>query len=625
MAQAIALLKGAGLSRDEADAQRETLIEGYRWMLVDEYQDIGPDEYELIAAVAGRSLEDEDRRLSLFAVGDDDQNIYAFTGASVEFIRRFEEDYKAQPSHLVENYRSTAHIIHASNRVIAPAAERMKAGHDITVNRVRKDERPGGVVERLDSVGRGRVQVLKEAGDKLTQAVLAVEELVRLSKIVPGWNWAKAAIIAREWSYLEPVRSYCEARGIPAQTANADLPSFWRLRETQALVNWLRARDRSGLHVSELAAWMDARPDGTWWSILRDGIDDFVREVGDRETDRKDILEWLAEWGRDVRKRQTGLLLLSAHRAKGLEFDDVVVLDGAWDKRSNGEDRDAARRLYYVAMTRARLSLALMTMGTGHPILEDLNDEAFLTRGHSQGSIDLSDCGKVYRTLDLSEVDLSFAGRLNAGNASLAAVDRLETDDPLFLAERGERWVMTDRDGIVVCRLARKFAPPAGVKFLHGTVYAISTRFREDSAEEYQEHLKRDSWSVVLPELVFGPAPDTHTEVPPRRSQVTEASEATERAADLRGKFNAAVRASSTWDELQEALRSDGYELTPRGGGLILKSLVDEDEVHKASELGYAYSHLIRRFRTGFPGHPHTWLVARVLGERAGGDDPLIE
>ncbi|WP_170391075.1 RecQ family ATP-dependent DNA helicase [Ruegeria arenilitoris] len=510
MTEAIDLLKGQGLSRDEAEAQRETLIEGYRWILVDEYQDIGPQEYELIAAVAGRSIEDDDRRLSLFAVGDDDQNVYAFAGASVGFIRRFEEDYKAQPSHLIENYRSTANIIHASNHVIAPAAERMKAGHDITVNRGRKDDRPGGLLERLDSVGRGRVQVLKEAGDPLTQAVLAVEELERLSKIVPEWNWAKAAVIAREWSYLQPVRSYCEARGIPVQTANADLPNFWRLRETQTLVNWLRARDRSGLRVSELSNWMAAQPDGPWWSILREGVEDFVHEIGDRETDRRDILEWLAEWGRGVRKRQSGLLLLSAHRAKGLEFDHVVVLDGAWEKRSNGEDKDAARRLYYVAMTRARRSLALTTMTDRHPILENLNDEAFLIRRCAPGTVEVSDCRKLYKTLDLSEVFLDFAGRLHEGNASLAALERIKSDDPLLLEERGDHWVVTDRDGTAVCRLAKKFAPPAGAKFLHGNAYAISTRFREDSAEQYQSHLKRDTWTVVLPELVFGPSSVAH-------------------------------------------------------------------------------------------------------------------
>ncbi len=94
--QAVALLLGDGLTKPEAEALCETLIQGYRWLLVVEYQDIGPEEYALIGAVAGRSLED-DLRISLFAVGDDDQNIYAFAGASIDFIRRFEADHAAKP------------------------------------------------------------------------------------------------------------------------------------------------------------------------------------------------------------------------------------------------------------------------------------------------------------------------------------------------------------------------------------------------------------------------------------------------------------------------------------------------------------------------------------------------
>ena len=50
---------------------------------------------------------------------------------------------------------------------------------------------------------------------------------------------------------------------------------------------------------------------------------------------------------------------LTAHRAKGLEFDQVVVLDGGWNRIGRAEDADASRRLYYVAMTRARLTLTL--------------------------------------------------------------------------------------------------------------------------------------------------------------------------------------------------------------------------------------------------------------------------
>ena len=116
--QAVALLRGEGLPPDEADEYRARLLAGFRWILVDEYQDIGPDPYELISALAGRTLSDEDDKLSLFAVGDDDQNIYAFNGSSVAFIRRFEADYGAKPAFLTDNYRSTANIIAAANAVI---------------------------------------------------------------------------------------------------------------------------------------------------------------------------------------------------------------------------------------------------------------------------------------------------------------------------------------------------------------------------------------------------------------------------------------------------------------------------------------------------------------------------
>lgn len=51
-------------------------------------------------------------------------------------------------------------------------------------------------------------------------------------------------------------------------------------------------------------------------------------------------------WG-----EQRGLKLLTAHRAKGLEFDDLVILDGGWEQPSWNEDQDAPRRLFYVAMT----------------------------------------------------------------------------------------------------------------------------------------------------------------------------------------------------------------------------------------------------------------------------------
>ncbi len=504
--QAVDLLQGKGLAKEEAEAQRDTLIEGYRWILVDEYQDVGRDEYNLVAAVAGRSLEDRDSRLSLFAVGDDDQNIYGFKGASVEYIRRFEKDYKARPAHLVENYRSTANIINASSCVIRQAGERMKADHDLVVNANRKSDPPGGELERLDAVGRGRVQILHEASTKNEQAALALKELRRLSGLaLPGWDWTRAAVIAREWEYLEPVRSLCEEQGIPVQFATEKPAKFWRLRETQAFISWLKTRKDADLNASALADWAARQPDGKWWTLLKEGVATLVGEIGGQEAqvDRRVALEWLAEWSHDARRRQSGLLLLTAHRAKGLEFDDVVILDGGWEGRSRDRDPDSERRLYYVAMTRARRSLALLSMKRRHPIICDLDDPAFLRREPGLEPIDVSGSDRLYRTPELSNVDLSYAGRLREGHIALRALERLNIGDPIGLRQRGDRWLVVDQRDVPVGRLARSFKPPVGAAFVEGRVHAVCIWFREDGADEYREHVKRDRWPVVVPELVF--------------------------------------------------------------------------------------------------------------------------
>ena len=258
--QATALLRGEGLPPEEADDRRERLLAGFRWILVDEYQDIDAGQYELIAALAGRTLAEEDRRLTLFAVGDDDQNIYAFNGASVEFIRRFEADYGPRPAFLVHNYRSTGHIVTAANALIRPARSRMKDEHPIRIDRKRAQDPPGGNWERLDPVARGRVQILSAQPGAISQARIAMGELLRLASLAPeDWDWSACAVIAREWKYLEPVRAFCESEGIPVQMANERIPCFWLLRETGGLVAWLRglpagARCRSAT-VHAIVAW----------------------------------------------------------------------------------------------------------------------------------------------------------------------------------------------------------------------------------------------------------------------------------------------------------------------------------------------------------------------------------
>ena len=503
--RAVELLRGEGLLPDEADEQRERLLAGFRWILVDEYQDIGPIQYELISALAGRTLEDEAGKLTLFAVGDDDQNIYAFNGASVEFIRRFEEDYGPKPSYLVGNYRSTGHIIAAANAVIEPAQERMKAGHPIHIDKARAKESPGGAWEALDPVAQGRVQVLSAGSNPISQAQAVMVEFQRLAALTPDWGWSRCAVIAREWKYLEPVRAFCEMHDIPVQMGNEEIPSFWRLRETRTFVDWLRQREPRVVDGAALAGWVERCPSGPWYDLLRQAVEEHALETVGGEAPVDHVIEWLAEWGREIRRRQRGLLLLTGHRAKGLEFDHVAVLDGGWDRVGQDEDPDAPRRLYYVAMTRARQTLALARLDGPHPMLGPLVDYASVVE---RAPVELPPPypALLFRHVraGLGDVDLGFAGRLAERHTTHRAIAALSPGDPLEtrITEYGS-WELLDPAGSVVGRLAKSFRPPTEMRCCSAEVSAIVGWSREASEPQYRDSIKCESWEVVVPELVF--------------------------------------------------------------------------------------------------------------------------
>ena len=531
--KAIALLQGEGLPPEEADEQRDRLLAGFRWILVDEYQDIDADQYELISALAGRTQKDEDRKLTLFAVGDDDQNIYAFNGASVEFIRRFEKDYGPKPEFLIDNYRSTGHIIAAANALIESARERMKDEHPIGIDRARAKSPPGGEWSKLDPVSQGRVQVLSvsKPGDLVAQAQVGMMELLRLAGLAPDWDWSRCAVIAREWKYLEPVRAFCEVHSIEVHMGNEEMPGFWHLRETQALVEWLHGRNPRLVDHKELRGWMNARSfGGPWIELLREGLDEHALEIGEgAEVSVDHFIEWLAEWGREVRRRPRGLTLLSAHRAKGLEFDHVVVLDGGWDKVDvdKGEDPDAPRRLYYVAMTRARKTLALVRFQGAQPQQSSTRPNfarepappvysrvtplpfAFPNNGsvlHRPSGVLPPRVPELARRYRRPRPDVGFAGRRHANHPVHRAIAALSPGDPLEVRvdEQG-RWNLLDESGTAVGRLAKGFELPPGTRYGSANVLAVIGRNREASEPEYQDYAQCETWEVVVPELVFEP------------------------------------------------------------------------------------------------------------------------
>ena len=215
----------------EADEVRDRLLAGFQYILVDEYQDIDEPQYQMISAIAGRTLDDADLKLSILAVGDDDQNIYTFRGANVEFIRRFQQDYEAEVHYLVENYRSTRYIIEAANHLIAANVDRMKTYHPIRIDRHREMLGPGGEFGRRDTLCQGKVQLIQVA-DAACQAQAVLAELHRLRQLGVS-DWSSMAVLSRERADLAQVRTLAERESIPIRwvAARNAMPPLHQIRE----------------------------------------------------------------------------------------------------------------------------------------------------------------------------------------------------------------------------------------------------------------------------------------------------------------------------------------------------------------------------------------------------------
>ena len=502
---------------------REQMIGRLSWILVDEYQDIGEGEFEFISALTGRTLADEDAKLNLFAVGDDDQNVYSFKGASVEYIRRFEQDYNARRDYLVENYRSTANIIDAANRCIDVTEDRLKRDQTLRVDSSRESNAPGGAWQTIDNVANGRVQILNVTGGQLTQAIAAVDELQRLSRLARSWRWDRCAIIARNWNDLDAAASVCRARDIPFQVGNEQLGSFWRVRETQSFLKVLETHGPT-VEVSSLRRFLVVETENPWKQLLAQALEELLLEEEDASVISVSyVKEWLGEWSREIRRRQTGLLFTTAHSAKGLEFDHVAILDGKWNSSNEGEDADAPTRLFYVSMTRARQTLLILSVkdvgrsgGIDEPIGGYTNQRARILFKPLVGaaSVLVRDAPDVdllndrfrerFKTCTMGDVWLDFAGRHSPGSAVHRAISALNVGDELSLMQKNGNWEIRDQSGQTIGQMARKWGDSIDVEVIDATVHGIFTRWKSDVGdEEYQGRLRSDYWEVVVPELKY--------------------------------------------------------------------------------------------------------------------------
>jgi ATP-dependent DNA helicase RecQ len=495
---------------------REHVLRGVEHVLIDEYQDVDGDEYAFIRALSGIDTDEDGRRPTLLAVGDDDQSIYRFKGANVAYIKRFCEDYSAQQHLLLENYRSSANIIAAANRLIATNRTRMKTEAPVRVNASRSGEPPGGRMEAADSVLRGRVNRLI-VSDARHQALAAVNEIERLRAIDPDCDLREFAILARQREQLALVRALLDHRKIPHEPdrGEEDLPPLFRIAE---IAEWFRHLEN---HADE--AWSVAKAEAELCEHIGDPSNPWNRLL------REIFLEWSADCCRDgqpvpeirsffveglVERRRnrsfgSGIRLLTVHRAKGLEFQHVCVLDGGWTTRRQGPDSEEDRRVYYVGMTRARSTLTVIQredLGSVFPA--EVTGGGVIRHSAPRGESDGSDiwCTRRFEPMALDQLVLSFAGRYGNEHRMHRSLSALNTGDRVFFRAVGKALFLCDANNTNIARISSKGMKKWGAlrdQIEDLRIVAMVERGIDDESEPYQKTIRCPRWLIPICEATL--------------------------------------------------------------------------------------------------------------------------
>ena len=369
----------------------------FRYLLVDEFQDISPLQYALI-----REWNKEGREL--FVIGDPDQAIYGFRGSDAECFKRLLQDIpETKVIALQENYRSTEPIVKAACSVIShnPGGERTlaaKAGSGDPVRVVkaggrrsegiftaREINRMIGGIDMLDAQERG---TFLEKGPRSFSdiAVLCrtnrqaeeMEECLRtegIPYIVTGRGTFLEADTVREAEGFFALLT--EAGEGMEETAFKRTVQFLNRRiGGEKLLQLLeKYRPMAGKKPADLLkAWMGDR------DLKEDEPLARLASMAMFHKTMKDFLFTLF-WGREGDLKRCGkkryaadaVSLMTLHASKGLEFPAVIIpgmRKGSLPLET--EQAEEERRLFYVGMTRAREELILVTSGEPSPFLREL-------------------------------------------------------------------------------------------------------------------------------------------------------------------------------------------------------------------------------------------------------------
>ncbi len=347
------LLSTVELLETDLDAAA-TVRSRKRWFSVDEYQDTNPLQERLLSLWAGDSRD-------ICVVGDEDQTIYSFTGASSSYLREFATTHPGTTVvNLTENYRSTPEILGLANQLIAGTGRK----------KALQATRPSGpqptrlAYAQPEAELTGLVQGIRaRLGEGIAPTEIAI--LVRMNAQLPpieaALTTAAISFTVRGGRFYErpdvraAIRAVREAR---LEAVGTDLPAAVEA-VFSARLRYLPDGPRGGPEERERVADL-----GTLLAIVRGFVNGWDDPAG-----VADAAGFLAELARrDSAERANlagGLALSTIHRAKGLEWDAVFLpsLDEGTLPigQASGDPAaiDEERRLLYVGITRARRHLAL--------------------------------------------------------------------------------------------------------------------------------------------------------------------------------------------------------------------------------------------------------------------------
>lgn len=384
--------------------------EKFQYILVDEFQDVNQAQYDVVRMLAAPQD-------NLFVVGDDDQSVYGFRGAKPGIMKEFMKDYpKARQILLDVNYRSSGYIVKGALRVIG----NNKIRFEKKIEAFREPDETVHVQEVKDPVQEAeyvleRIREYREKGVSYTEmAVLyrtnvdarAMSELMTEYQIPfvmkEHLNNIYEHFIALDMiSYLRLSQGEYDRKYF-LQIANR--PNRYLTRESmktgnvsyESLRRYYRDKDWMVDRIDQLEWDMKMICDKTPYAAIqyirkRMGYDEFLKEYAAyRKISSEDLFavleeiwqnskgygtikEWfehIESYGKMLKEQnkkngeKEGVNLMTMHAAKGLEFDTVFVIEAnegscPYKKATADEEIEEERRLFYVAMTRAKRKLVI--------------------------------------------------------------------------------------------------------------------------------------------------------------------------------------------------------------------------------------------------------------------------